>query len=580
MVSRYSRQCTRLLFLLSAIGLILGCSAKHYRRSADSEVYGILRDYEKHIFGHTNEFSIDTRYSDREPKSILPGEIIQDRTSTNLRVINLEDALRLAVKYSRDYQNEKEQLYLTALNLTGNLYEFGPQFFANTEGRIDGVGDEQSTGSINSQVGVSKLLKTGGRLSIALGNDLVRYFTGYSGNEDSRSTAINLLSVNITQPLLRGFGVNDPTVESLTQAERNVVYAIRDFARYQQQFAVDTADAYFALLTQKDIVRNNYRNFTNRVETTRYLEARAVDRERKSDVDDARTAELTARRDYINSLAGYLDVLDSFKLRLGLPISERVYLDDADLKNLIQAGLVPVDIRREAAFALCLTNQMDVLNAVDRFEDSKRKIRVAADQLRAQLDFVSTVRLDSEAPDDYTNFDPNKVRYSVGLQLDLPVDRLRERNTYRATLVSFESQIRSLSLTLDNYKDRIDRGLRTLEQARLNILNGQESLRVAERRVDNNAMLLETGRATIRDLREAQDSLIEAENRLATLYTVYTVARLQLLVNMGMLDTRPERFWLADPLKEKLTPEQLGDPPLKMPDDHVLPPETFLEPTT
>jgi outer membrane protein TolC len=271
--------------------------------------------------------------------------------------------------------------------------------------------------------------------------------------------------------------------------------------------------------------------------------------------------------------------MDSFKLRIGVPISERIYVDDQDLRDLIAAGLIPVEIDKEAAFKICLEKQMDVLNAIDRFEDIKRKVRVAADRLRTQLGIFATATLASNGPDDYTKFDVDTIRYTAGLSLDLPVDRLRERNTYRSTLISFESQLRSLGLTLDNYRDRIDRGLRTVEQARLNILNNQESLRVARRRVENNEMLLEAGRATIRDLREAQDALIQAENQLAISYTVYLTARLGVVLNVGLIDTRPDNFWLHDQLNGKLTAQQLGVPPLRMPDDQALPPETFLEPT-
>jgi outer membrane protein TolC len=369
-------------------------------------------------------------------------------------------------------------------------------------------------------------------------------------------------------------------VEALTQAERNTVYAIRSFSEYQKDFSVDIVTRYFALLTQKDIVRNNYRNYTNRVETTQYLEARAVDRERQSQVDDARNSELGARRDYINSLAAYLNSLDSFKLTLGLPVSERIYLDDADLHELVSAGLIPVEVNPKTAFAITLTNQLEILNAIDRYEDSKRKVRVAADQLKPGLGLFASGRISSEEPDDYVNFDFDNLRYTAGVTLDLPVDRLRERNTYRAALVSFESQLRSLALTLDNYRDRIDRGLRTIEQSRLNYLNGLESLRVAERRVDNNTMLMEAGRATVRDLREAQDILIQAQNTLSTLYTAYLSSRLELLLNMGVIDVRPDKFWLADPLANRLSPSDRGAPPLRMPDDQVLPPETFIEPAT
>ncbi len=565
--------------LLLAAAVLSGCTASHYRKSADKEVYRIIQNIERQVFGATNEFSINTPYSGREPKSITPAEIIEDRNATNQRILNLDQAINLAVKHSREYQNQKEQLYLSALTLTGARYEFTPQFFADAVPQVSGTPSGAQTGSMRSRVGVGQLLKTGGTLSVSLANDLVRYFSGKPADE-ARGSAINTLSVDLTQPLLRGFGINDPTVEQLTQAERNVIYAVRNFSFYQEQFAVDTVNTYFSLLTQKDKVRNNFRDFTNRVETTRYLEARAVDRERKSNVDDARTAELGARRDYINSLAAYLTSLDAFKLRLGIPVSEKLFLDDRDLEQLIQVGLLPVEVDPKAAYAICLEKQLEILNAIDRFEDSKRKIRLAADQLRAQASFFSTATLSSDKPDDYLNFDPDKVRYTAGVQINLPIDRLRERNTYRATLVSFESQLRSLSLTLDNYRDRIERGLRSIEQARLNYLNGLESLKVAQRRVENNSMLLEAGRATIRDLREAQDQLIQAENNLSDLYAAYLSARLGLLLNMGVIDTQPERFWLADPLKNKLAPGQMGAPALRMPNDQVVPPESFLEPAS
>lgn len=578
-LSRFCGPVARYAGVIVAAVLLAGCTASHYRRSADKESYKILQNYEQRIFGQTNEFTIETRYSKRDPKTILPAEIIEDRTATNRRIINLDQALDLAVTHSREYQTQKEQLYLTALTLTGERYEFGPQFFGDSTAQVTGTPSGTQKGSVGSQIGVNQLLKTGGKLSLALGNDLVRYFTGKPDGV-ARNSLINTLSVDLSQPLLRGFGINNPLLEALTQAERNVAYAVRSFSLYQQQFAVDTVNSYFSLLTQKDIVRNNFSNYTNRVETTKYLEARAVDRERKSNADDARTSELSARRDYINSLASFMTSLDAFKIRLGLPVSETLYLDDRDLKELMAAGLAPVDISSKAAFRISVEKQMDVLNAIDKFEDTKRKVRVAADQLRADLNVFANASLSSEGPDDYANFDLNKVRYTAGVRLNLPLDRLRERNTYRAALVSFEAQIRSLGLTLDTFMDRIDRGLRTVEQTKLNHEIAVESLKVAERRLENNVMLLEAGRATIRDVREAQDGLISAQNNLATTYANYLSARLGLLVNIGVIDTRPDKFWLLDPLQGRLKPEQRGVTPLRMPEDRVLSPENYLDPAS
>lgn len=545
-------------------------------------MYQLLQQAEQQVFGHSNAapFSIRTPLAERDPRAIQFPEVLAERSGTNRRILRLEAALDLAVQHSREYQTQKEQLYLAALSLTGARYQFSPQFFGSSTARVGGSPDGTQSGSVSSRIGVNQLLRTGGRLSVSLGNDLLRYFTGWSSgpNGGSRDSAINSLSVELTQPLLRGFGRNDPTVENLTQAERNVVYAVRSFSQYQRQFAVNIVNDYFGLLGLKDVVRNNYTNYLRRVETSEYLSARSVDRVRKSDVDDARSAELSARISYIDSVAQYLNELAAFKLTLGVPLTEELFVEDTDLAELLATGLIPVEAERLTAFRLAVDHHFDILNAIDRFEDSKRKVRLAADQLKPGIGFVGNATLESESPYDYANFDLQKVRYSAGLTFDLPLDRLRERNTYRAALVSFESQVRSLGLTLDNFRDRIERGLRTLEQRRLTYLNRQMALDVARRRVEMNSILLNAGRVQIRDLRESQDSLISAQNQMTSTLVAYLQARLQLLLDIGVLQTEVPKFWLQDPLARQLTPEMRGPSPLSMPGEALQPPDQFLQP--
>lgn len=582
-------------WVVAGLILISGCSTAHYRSSADREVYRIIQQVEKSVFGRTNKFTIDTRYSGRDPASILPDEIIGDRISTNRRILNLEQALNLAIQNSREYQSQREQLYLTALTLTGSRYQFTPQFFARSRGEIDSSTTQEKrvtrdpnsgapiatnfvdirnwSGSARNTIGVSQMLKTGGNLGVSIVNDLFRYYTG-----DPRRSAVSTISVNLVQPLLQGFGKNSAAVENLTQAERNVVYAVRSYSLYQNQFAVNVVSDYFNLLGLKDTVRNNYTNYLRRVETTQYLAARAVDRVRQSEVDDARTAELGARITYINSLASYLSALDAFKTRLGLPLSEKWYLDDADLRDLESAGLIPVDIDSEAAFRLAVSNHMEVLNAIDKFEDSKRKVRIAANALKPRLDLFADASLTSEGDTDYTKFDPDKVRTGFGFELDLPLSRRTQRNDYRASLISFESQLRSLVSTLDGYKDRIERGLRTLEQQRLNYLNRQMALEVARRRVEMNQLLLEAGRVQIQQVRESQDALIAAQNEVTNSLVRYLQTRLQLLLDLGLLNAEHERFWLEDPVAMLRPGIRPGKSPLYMPEDKLLPPDYYLEP--
>ena len=556
--------------------LLSGCTASHYRRAADKEVYSIIQQAEQKVFGTTNHFTVETPYSGRSPQEILPAELIEDRTQTNRRVLSLSDALELAVGQSREFQAQKEQLYLSALTLTGARYEFTPIFLAKSTAAIDGTGSSAAAGSVNSRVGVSQLFKTGGRLSVALANDLLRYFVRRPAGA-ARNSAIDTITVDLSQPLLRGFGRNDPTVENLTQAERNVVYSVRSFSQYQKQFDVNIVNDYFSLLSDQATVRNNYTNYLRRLDLTKYSEARAIDRVREADVEDARTADLSARIAYINSVALYLNRLDAFKLRMVIPVTDGLYLRDTELRDLEKVGLIPVGMTPETAFHMAIEKNMDIVNAIDRFEDSKRKVRIAADQLKPGLNLFANASLQSDGPDDYVSFDANKVRYQAGVSLDNLVDKLPSRNTYRATLVSFESQLRSLVSSLDSLRDQIDRGFRTLEQQRQNTLNRKASLDVAARRVDMNEILFRAGRVEVRGLREAQDALIAAQNQLTDSIVSYLAARLELLFDIGILSTTPDRFWLQDPIAPSSEGQQARAPSPPSEDQIVLP-NAILEP--
>jgi outer membrane protein TolC len=383
----------------------------------------------------------------------------------------------------------------------------------------------------------------------------------------------------LTQPLLQGFGRNNPLVEQLTQAERDVVYAIRSFSQYQKQFDITIVNDYFNLLSRKSEVRNNYTNYLRRVDLTQYTEARAVDRIRAADVEDARTAELAARIAYINSVAAYLNELDGFKLLLGLPLTESLYLDDADLDTLERTGLLPVNLTPDAAFHLAVEKNLDLLNSIDQFEDSKRKLRLAIDQLKPTLNFAARASLASDGPDDYTKFDLSNVSYAAELSLDNLVDKLPARNNYRAGLISYERQVRALAQAIDNLRNRIERGFRRVQQERQNYINRQASLAVAARRVDMNQTLFQAGRAQVRDLREAQDALISAQNELTDSIASYQNARLLLLFDIGVLNTSVDQFWLKDALLDAAPGTPAEAIPSGTTQEALVLPNQVLEPT-
>lgn len=555
------------------VGLALlfsSCTARHYRESADNQVYKIVQSVEQQIFGRTNRFSIDTDWSAQDPSFVSPESLIDSRARHGERALTIEDALDLAVAQSRTYQASKENLYLTALSLTGARHEFRPNFFASSGAGVTSGPDGARFGEVNTRVGVSQVLMSGGSLGLNLANDLLRYYTG-----DPRRSAVSTISVNLVQPILRGFGPNNAAVERLTQAERNVVYAVRTYSHFQDEFALGIVDGYLSLLALKDDIRNRYTNYLGRVQATKRLEARSHDRESLSDVDQTRQAELSSRNSYVNTIASYRNALDRFKIQLGMGLDERISIDDLPLRELAETGLIPTPLDPDEAYKFAVENHLPTLNAIDRFEDAKRAIRIAADRLKPGLDLLADASVGSDQPTDYTKFDLDRVRTSVGVELDLPLDRLSERNDYRATLVEFESELRALTLTLDELKSSIQGGLRTLEQRRQNYQIQTNALALANRRVASETMMLEAGRAEVRNLVESQDAQIAAQNAVTLAIVNYQQARLELLLNIGALEAEQPRFWLKDPLTERLRARAPETRTAGAETEPVLPPDAY-----
>lgn len=519
--------------------LLAGCSTAWYRRAADTSVYSILTAKELAILGHTNNFTIDTTYSARDPGEIPAQEIIADRARTGEQILTLDDALRLAVANNRQYQLRKEALYLSALTLTTERREFAKLPVALFNTSLDRAADKSVTGNADAQLSLSQLLKNGGTISASIVSDMLRYF---SLTDSPQRSILTALSLKFSQPLLRGAGVA-VVAENLKQADRDVIYAIRSFSLYQKSFAVEVATSYYRLLQRKDIVRNGYANYLNLVKARERAEALAKDRLPAFQADQARQDELRAKSAYINAAQFYKAELDQFKTLLALPLGTAIFLDDTALQELIKAGLLPLNLNEKSSYELAVNRRADLLNEIDQFEDSKRKIIVAANNLQPGLTFIADASLNSD-PVDYARFDLHRFRASAGLGLDLPVDRVRQRNLYRTTTISFERQLRTLATALDATRESVRQSLRTLEQVRENYVIQQNALELANKRVESAELLLQAGRAQIRDQLEAQTALVLAQNAVSQAVVDYHAARWKLLLDTGLLHTDRERWWL------------------------------------
>lgn len=163
-----------------------------------------------------------------------PRRIEEPRPAFKLR---LDQAVELALINSREFQTRREDLYLAALPVTEERFSFAFQFFALEDAIREWTGSEVADGSqslwrLNSSAGFTKLFSTGALLLFSYANRTVIDLT----SKLPRSvTSVSDLNLDIVQPLLRGGG-RAVTLEPLTQAERNLLYGIRSYARFRKEF--------------------------------------------------------------------------------------------------------------------------------------------------------------------------------------------------------------------------------------------------------------------------------------------------------------------------------------------------------
>jgi len=107
-------------------------------------------------------------------------------------------------------------------------------------------------------------------------------------------------------------------------------------------------------------------------------------------------------------------------------------------------------------------------------------------------------------------------------------------------------QIRSLAQTFDDTRNKLRQDLRNLQQARQKYDIQKLAVQLADKRVESVELLILAGRAQVRDQLDAASSQVQARNALTQALVDYHLARLNLLVDLGVLNTSPEKFWLAE----------------------------------
>ena len=301
--------CGPFFLVFAAIVVLLlqtGCeTASGYRMDADKIAGIIINEKQQQMLGKTEDIKIERPsdilrrrllleqelpYSGKaslgtdklEPVSHWPEENYPYSASSSGRFSDLKadqplklsliQALQIGAENNADYQTKKEDIFRAALALDLKRDDFGIalQGQAQSSVTVDKSGSTSSGGRSSTPqddtvkglehsgaLNLSKTLANGTKIAAGIAIDLVSLLT------QGRTSSFGILGdASISIPLLRGSGSHIVT-EPLTQAERDVMYALYEFERHKQTFAVDIASSYFDVLKQIDKVNNAEENYNN-----------------------------------------------------------------------------------------------------------------------------------------------------------------------------------------------------------------------------------------------------------------------------------------------------------------------------
>jgi outer membrane protein TolC len=147
----------------------------------------------------------------------------------------------------------------------------------------------------------------------------------------------------------------------------------------------------------------------------------------------------------------------------------------------------------------------------------------------------------------FPEIDWDQYRWSAGLDLDLPIDRKAERNSYRAALINQDRSARALELAIDNIKLQIREDWRILDQARRTFDISEIGVAIADRRVLEQTIRLENGQGLAKDLVDAQSAQLTSQNARTAALIGHTLARLRFYRDMGIITINEDGTWNEEP---------------------------------
>ena len=221
----------------------------------------------------------------------------------------------------------------------------------------------------------------------------------------------------------------------------------------------------------------------------------------------------------------------------------------------------PLDDAYTAGIQAALSDRLDLMNARGQVVDAYRQIAVQANSLQGVFNVQYDLNAASPAGGSRPfGFSGDRTRHQLTFNAELPLVRRAERNNYRAALIGYQRQRRTLMAFEDNIANDVRNDIRELRTLAELYRIQQRVVELGYSQVDNaQAVLLAppvpvtgpgaggndagSAAALTQQVLQAQSGLVQAQNTLFQIWVSYLTARMNLYLDLELLQLDDRGVW-------------------------------------
>jgi outer membrane protein TolC len=433
----------------------------------------------------------------------------------------LEEAIQTALGNNRQLRLRELNLDSRELGVAEARTEFSIQW--RPEGRLatDDEGEQTAYGmSASKKQGLGTTVLAEGRWTR----------TGFSESPDLHRGVVR---VEVRQPLLRRLGrlVNE---EPIVQAGSSVQAARREIELYRTDLVVQVVEGYEELLRLQRQLHFDTQALQRSEKLLRLTRAR--ERQGRATRVDALRVDLQHGENQIrlNKTRESLEnAAADFAELLGQPPSAELKVKDSPRLEVEAPD-------RAEALRVALENRLDYAQVLADRRDVERGIRIARHNLLPDLELIGRYERSGEGERSSDGFDFDQDAWFVGLAADTDVRRQRERLALGQALLQGENARWTIEIVRSALERQVQQVLAAYERARHETLFAQRNYHLAENRARLAHRMFEIGKGDNFTVTDAENALLEAQNRMLLSQAEVSIAAYRMLRVLGTLLEYPE----------------------------------------